>query len=92
MLFCRGSGRNWGWASGGSSILAEFGTLHLEFYYLSKVTGEDIYIEKVNTVFFYVVAPLPSKAVPLRVLFLSMASSWVGGKILSGFYLRNCKV
>uniref|UniRef100_A0A671V5T4 alpha-1,2-Mannosidase n=1 Tax=Sparus aurata TaxID=8175 RepID=A0A671V5T4_SPAAU len=28
-----GIGRNWPWASGGSSILAEYGTLHLEFIY-----------------------------------------------------------
>jgi len=43
-----GSGRNWGWASGGCSILAEFGTLHLEFAYLSHITGKPIYLEKVK--------------------------------------------
>jgi len=43
-----GTGRNWGWASGGCSILAEFGTLHLEFAYLSHITGNPIYLEKVK--------------------------------------------
>lgn len=47
MLVCSGSGHNWGWASGGCSILAEFGTLHLEFVYLSKITGNPIYAKKV---------------------------------------------
>jgi len=39
--------RNYGWASGGSSILSEFGTLHLEFAMLSKATGDSTYLEKV---------------------------------------------
>lgn len=43
-----GTGRNWGWASGGCSILAEFGTLHLEFAYISHITGNPIYLEKVK--------------------------------------------
>ncbi|GFN80846.1 alpha-1,2-mannosidase [Plakobranchus ocellatus] len=42
-----GSSRNYGWASGGSSILSEVGTLHLEFDYLSTVTNDPIYREKV---------------------------------------------
>ncbi|GCC26842.1 mannosyl-oligosaccharide 1,2-alpha-mannosidase IA-like isoform X1 [Chiloscyllium punctatum] len=42
-----GVGRNWGWASGGSSILAEFGTLHLEFVHLSEVSGDPKFAEKV---------------------------------------------
>ncbi|KAL4233112.1 hypothetical protein ACF0H5_007797 [Mactra antiquata] len=42
-----GSSRNWGWASGGASILSEFGTMHLEFIYLANVTGNPIYAEKV---------------------------------------------
>ncbi|XP_028412795.1 mannosyl-oligosaccharide 1,2-alpha-mannosidase IA-like [Dendronephthya gigantea] len=45
-----GSGHNWGWASGGSSILAEFGTLHLEFVYLSHITKDPVYAEKVKKV------------------------------------------
>lgn len=44
---CSGAGRNWGWASGGSSILAEFGTLHIEFAYLTQITGNPVYLEKV---------------------------------------------
>ena len=47
ILFSSGSSRNWGWASGGSSILSEFGSLHLEFMYLSNVTGNSVYKEKV---------------------------------------------
>ncbi|CAL1528924.1 unnamed protein product [Lymnaea stagnalis] len=42
-----GSTRNYGWASGGCSILSEIGSLHLEFDYLSSVTKEDTYREKV---------------------------------------------
>jgi len=48
--FPSGSGHNWGWASGGCSILAEFGTMHLEFVYLSKITGDPIYAKKVSGV------------------------------------------
>ncbi|KAE8624531.1 hypothetical protein XENTR_v10005977 [Xenopus tropicalis] len=39
---------SWGWASAGSSILAEFGTLHLEFVQLSELSGNTIFTEKVN--------------------------------------------
>ncbi|XP_075216551.1 alpha-Mannosidase class I a [Lycorma delicatula] len=45
-----GSSRNYGWASGGASILSEFGTLHLEFTYLSDVTGDQTYRMKVDNV------------------------------------------
>jgi len=45
-----GGGMNYGWASGGQSILAEFGTLHLEFTYLSRITGDPVYANKVNRV------------------------------------------
>ncbi len=34
--------KNFGWASGGSSILSEFGTLHMEFAYLSDITGDPV--------------------------------------------------
>ena len=43
-----GQGMNYGWASGGSSILAEFGSLHLEWVYLSKITGDTKYADKVS--------------------------------------------
>ncbi|NWX45718.1 MA1C1 mannosidase, partial [Steatornis caripensis] len=33
---------SWGWASAGSSILAEFGTLHLEFLHLSELSGNPV--------------------------------------------------
>lgn len=42
--------KNYGWASGGSSILSEIGTLHLEFRYLSDITGNPIYRQKVEKV------------------------------------------
>mmetsp|Transcript_7793 Transcript_7793/g.28788 ORF Transcript_7793/g.28788 Transcript_7793/m.28788 type:complete len:448 (+) Transcript_7793:1177-2520(+) len=37
-----GRTRNYGWASQ-NAILAEFGTLDLEFQYLSDITGEEVY-------------------------------------------------
>lgn len=43
-----GASKNYGWASGGSSILSEFGTLHLEFAYLSDITGNPVYRERVQ--------------------------------------------
>ena len=46
--FCSGGSHNWGWASGGCSILAEFGTLHLEFQYLTHITGNPVYMQKVS--------------------------------------------
>lgn len=45
-----GVAKNYGWASGGSSILSEFGTLHLEFAYLSDITGDPLYRERVQTI------------------------------------------
>ncbi|VDP37761.1 unnamed protein product [Soboliphyme baturini] len=43
----RKTGKSASWATGGSSILSEFGTLHMEFEYLSYVTKNPIYYEKV---------------------------------------------
>lgn len=45
-----GTSWSWGWASAGSSILAEFGTLHLEFVHLSELSGNPIYTEKVMNI------------------------------------------
>ncbi|KAK2864293.1 hypothetical protein Q7C36_003447 [Tachysurus vachellii] len=45
-----GIGRNWPWASGGSSILAEYGTLHLEFVHLSQLSGKPEFAEKVMNI------------------------------------------
>ncbi|XP_045619329.1 mannosyl-oligosaccharide 1,2-alpha-mannosidase IA [Procambarus clarkii] len=42
-----GIAKNYAWASGGSSILSEFGTLHLEFVYLSDISGDPVFKEKV---------------------------------------------
>ncbi|KAM6910762.1 mannosyl-oligosaccharide 1,2-alpha-mannosidase IA [Xenentodon cancila] len=42
-----GTSWSWGWASAGSSILAEFGTLHLEFVHLTELSNNPIYTEKV---------------------------------------------
>lgn len=41
-----GKVKNWGWASGGCSILSEFGTLHLELMMMTEVTGDDKYLKK----------------------------------------------
>jgi len=45
-----GNAKNFGWASGGSSILSEFGTLHMEFAYLSDITGNPVYKKKVEKI------------------------------------------
>lgn len=44
-LLTKKDSNNYGWASG--AILAEIGTLHLEFTYLSDVTGNPVYRERV---------------------------------------------
>jgi mannosyl-oligosaccharide alpha-1,2-mannosidase len=44
------SATNYNWAQSGSSILAEFGSLHLEFEYLSHITGNSTYREKVQKI------------------------------------------
>ena len=49
-LYLFQSAKNYGWASGGSSILSEFGTLHMEFAYLSDVTGDPSYKKAVEKV------------------------------------------
>lgn len=45
-----GHSKNYQWASGGASILSEFGTLQLEFTYLSDVTNDPIYRQKVEKI------------------------------------------
>uniref|UniRef100_A0A671E183 alpha-1,2-Mannosidase n=1 Tax=Rhinolophus ferrumequinum TaxID=59479 RepID=A0A671E183_RHIFE len=41
--------KSWGWAmAGSSSILAEFGSLHLEFLHLTELSGNQIFAEKVR--------------------------------------------
>jgi len=44
-----GATGSWSWAPGGCSILSEVGTMSLEFIYLSRITGDDIFADKVNT-------------------------------------------
>lgn len=48
MVNYRKISKNYVWASGGCSILSEFGTLSLEFDYLSDLTGNQIYSQKVR--------------------------------------------
>jgi len=55
-----GSSRNWGWAAGKCSILSEFGTMQLEFEYLSLITGDARFAETIQHVTDYVVAKQPS--------------------------------
>ncbi|KJH42565.1 glycosyl hydrolase family 47 [Dictyocaulus viviparus] len=45
-----GSAKNYGWASGGCSILSEFGSLQLEFDYLSVLTGNHVFSEKIKRI------------------------------------------
>ncbi|XP_028835255.1 mannosyl-oligosaccharide 1,2-alpha-mannosidase IA [Denticeps clupeoides] len=45
-----GTSWSWGWASAGSSILAEFGTLHLEFVHLSELSNNPVFREKVMNI------------------------------------------
>jgi mannosyl-oligosaccharide alpha-1,2-mannosidase len=47
---------NYGWASGGCSILAEFGTLELELDYLSRITNNQSYVQKARKVREFVTA------------------------------------
>lgn len=42
--------KNYAWASGGSSILSEFGTLSLEWNYLADVTDKAVFRDKVNNI------------------------------------------
>lgn len=45
-----GASKNYAWASQSNSILAEVGTLYLEFAYLTAVTGDKKYLEKVERI------------------------------------------
>lgn len=45
-----GTSWSWGWASAGSSILAEFGTLHLEFVHLTELSNNPVFKEKVMSI------------------------------------------
>lgn len=45
-----GGSKNWNWAAGGCAILSELGTMHLEFQYLTQLTGKDVYLQKVEKI------------------------------------------
>lgn len=47
-LFFSKKVKNYNWASGSCSILAEFGTLSLEFEYLSDLTKNPVFAQKVS--------------------------------------------
>ncbi|EPQ13292.1 Mannosyl-oligosaccharide 1,2-alpha-mannosidase IC [Myotis brandtii] len=48
--FKSGSNRSWGWSmTGSSSILAEFGSLHLEFLHLTELSGNQVFAEKARS-------------------------------------------
>jgi mannosyl-oligosaccharide alpha-1,2-mannosidase len=55
-----GSKKNWGWSSGKCSILSEFGTMQLEFEYLSLVTGDMRFQEVIRHVTELVLAKQPA--------------------------------
>jgi len=42
--------KNYAWASNGASILSEFGTMSLEFNYLSDVTGDGTFRDKIRQI------------------------------------------
>lgn len=42
--------KNYAWASSGASILSEFGTMSLEFNYLSDVTGKPVFRQKIQQI------------------------------------------
>ena len=77
--------KNYGWASGGSSILSEFGTLHMEFAYLSDITGEPLFknlVERVRTVI-----QESSKPNTLYPNYLNPKTGKWGQQVIFNFYL-----
>jgi mannosyl-oligosaccharide alpha-1,2-mannosidase len=63
----RGSSMNAGW-TGGSSLLAEVGTLQVEFNYLSRVTGKSEYKDKGMKVFeFFAAKKVPNGLYPIYI-------------------------
>lgn len=77
-------GWNFGWSGSGSSILADFGTLHMEFSYLSDVTGDPVYREKVEQIRTFLQASTrPSKLYPS---FVNPTSGRWSGSVSVGAY------
>lgn len=50
LLYCSGSGSLYNWIASECVFLADVGTLHLEFAYLSEITGNPVYLDKVQKV------------------------------------------
>lgn len=51
VYYFRKSCHNYNWAASQCSILSEFGTLSLEFQYLTDLTGNKIYQEKIEKIY-----------------------------------------
>lgn len=54
-----GAVKNWGWAPGKCSILSEFGTMQLEWEYLSLITGDMRFADRISHVTSEVVKRRP---------------------------------
>ncbi|XP_011833302.1 PREDICTED: mannosyl-oligosaccharide 1,2-alpha-mannosidase IC-like [Mandrillus leucophaeus] len=72
---------SWGWATAGSSsILAEFGSLHLEFLHLTELSGNQVFAEKASLL------PSPSQTAPTFFL----PSRGMSVQLPRGFQRRMC--
>jgi len=54
-----GQAKQWGWATGKASVLSEFGTMQMEFEYLSLVTGDNRFRDMINYVITKVIQMRP---------------------------------
>lgn len=73
---------NYGWASGGCSILSEFGSLELEFDYLSRLTENQTYSSKATRIREFVTRlKKPDGLYPVRNI-----SLWFGDELY--FYIE----
>mmetsp|Transcript_5206 Transcript_5206/g.13489 ORF Transcript_5206/g.13489 Transcript_5206/m.13489 type:complete len:633 (+) Transcript_5206:52-1950(+) len=55
-----GDGMAWAWAPGGCAILSELGTMSMEFNYLSRITANPIYAEKVQRLTELITSKVPA--------------------------------
>ena len=79
-----GGVRNYHWASGSCSILAEIGTLSLEFQYLSDKSGDKIFEEKIKKI--YQVLDNAEKSEGLYFNYIDPSQGrWCGSKLNEGF-------
>lgn len=51
--------KNWGWASGKASVLSEFGTMQMEFEFLSLITGDNRFKDMITFVIHKVIKSRP---------------------------------